>query len=240
VVPAKKKSTRKGQNHPENPALERIYEARRLNLSRIIREQFDNNRRELGRAAQVNPNHISLCLTDNELHRRNIGEDVARKLEVVLNLPEYAMDKPLTDSDNEAYLLQALRIPQVVQRALHECENLASVRITPRLASRLDGKISGLGNLFLASPATNEMEPELMAGDKLIIDQGVKEYQGDGYYVLCKGGSSFLRKVTKSLSGGYKLIAANSSHESLTVDKLKPTYTVWGRVVTMARLHMLV
>ncbi|HWH86181.1 MAG TPA: S24 family peptidase [Pseudomonas sp.] len=71
-----------------------IYEIRRANLRALVKKKFNGRMAGLAEAVDRAHSYISRCLTDNEKHRKNIGEEFARDLENRLGLLPLALDKP--------------------------------------------------------------------------------------------------------------------------------------------------
>lgn len=70
-----------------------IYEIRRENLRAIVKSKFSGRMAGLAEAVDRAHSYISRCLTENDKHRKNIGEEFARDLETRLGLPSLALDK---------------------------------------------------------------------------------------------------------------------------------------------------
>lgn len=70
-----------------------IYEARRNNLRAIMNARFDGKMVALAAAVDRAQSYLSRCLTPNETHRKRIGEELARDIEVKLGLEPLSLDR---------------------------------------------------------------------------------------------------------------------------------------------------
>jgi cyanate lyase len=81
---------------------QQIYEVRATNLDKAIGNPGKHGRvAEFSRKYNLNPAYVSHLLNG----RKNLGEDLARQYEEMLELPKYALDKDESDKDK---LLESL------------------------------------------------------------------------------------------------------------------------------------
>ncbi|MCC5904124.1 MAG: LexA family transcriptional regulator [Halomonas sp.] len=69
-----------------------ITDLRRLNLKRILDTRFNGKKSALAEAIDREASYISRCLSD-KAHRKKIGEDFARHIEIMLKLPKGWLDR---------------------------------------------------------------------------------------------------------------------------------------------------
>jgi len=69
-----------------------IYEIRRENLRAIVKSRFNGKITGLAEAVDRAHSYISRCLTKNETHRKNIGEELARDIEAKLRMHPLSLD----------------------------------------------------------------------------------------------------------------------------------------------------
>jgi SOS-response transcriptional repressor LexA len=69
-----------------------IYEIRRQNLKRLLKQRFGGKQVRLASAIDRQPGYISRCLSDGA-HRKRIGEDLARSIEASLDLQQGWLDQ---------------------------------------------------------------------------------------------------------------------------------------------------
>lgn len=92
-----------------------IHEVRRENLRVIVKERFRGKIAGLATALDRAHSYISRCLTDNEKHRKNIGEEFARDIERLLKMDPLSLDQPVEpfhQNQNVDIALQPMRAPK--------------------------------------------------------------------------------------------------------------------------------
>lgn len=71
------------------------YEVRRLNVARLIEHKFAGRQKDFARATGISATYVSRMLkAPGEKDQKRIGEDKARQIEDVLNLPTKSLDIP--------------------------------------------------------------------------------------------------------------------------------------------------
>jgi hypothetical protein len=210
--------------------METMYRVRRDNLKKLSIEKFEGNKAALARAAGVHPNHINLMLSDNELHRRNLGEELARRIEEAVGLPRQWFDQP-HGADADA----SITIPaHPIDASLAGVLKASPVTMTVArswLTDRLVG-MTAPENVFIATLSTGVLAPQISAGDLILVDGGVKSFVDDGVYILVSKEGAFVRGVRKALSGGFQLVTGSGSE---SVDTLKGIKVV-GRLLRRVSL----
>lgn len=73
-----------------------ISEIRRANLQSLMNDRFGGTKARIADELGKSPSYIARCLslTIAPENRKKIGEEFARHIEAVLELPRYAMDNP--------------------------------------------------------------------------------------------------------------------------------------------------
>lgn len=212
-------------------------ELRRVNLQKLVDDRFQGNKAALSRAAEIHPNHVNLVLTPNKKHQRNLGEGLAREIEKKLGLAEGWLDEEHAASERE----ETIQTPWVKPD-----ERLSMIlKLDPIFKSAevftlgLDTALSrhtGLQNLAFGLLATDDGAPGLARGDRVLIDTAVRAVTGDGYYILVRGSSAYLRHIGQPLTGGWKITA--SGGDSTIVDSLKGIEVI-GRIAASWTLKVL-
>lgn len=204
-----------------------LYKIRKANLMGLVLSKFTGNRAAMARAAAVHPNHMNLILSSNETHRRNIGEDLARRIEVSLSLPDKWLDH-LHGTENRETLVSISSLP--IQSSLSHI--LKESPVTGISASNawilsVSSEATAVENLFLSTIATGEMSPLLSVGDLVIVDGASKGFSVEGTYILAVGDDALLRHIKKTITGGY-LVSSGASEER--IDSLS-SLKIIGRIV---------
>lgn len=81
----------------------------------------------------------------------------------------------------------------------------------------------------------DSMEPQLRAGDMVVIDHGQTRERTDGIYVLRIDGSLLIKSLQWLPGGKLRVKSENLAYESYTVDPLQDEVHVIGRVVWVGR-----
>ena len=207
-----------------------IFATRRETLRQLVLSKFGGNRAAFSRAAGVHQNQINLILTENEQHRRNLGEALARKIEAQLALPTGRLDEVPEDINEGGVRVEALKLPDAVRNALRPSTFLRGAVVRSTWLSAFDSGISAVTNLGIAEVGTEDMAPDLHAGDCVLIDTGITAVSVDGVYLLTHAEDAFLRRVQKQLDGGFLVTANPARHQPLRVDNMK-RIKVHGRVL---------
>lgn len=203
-----------------------IYELRKKNLQEVIFDRFKGNKAAFSRKADVHPNHTNLVLSDNPEHRRNIGEELARRIESSIGLPPMWLDGDRTGNHAAAVTIGAHAIADNLATVIKDSP-VMSLTATSLWLAGLTAEATAVENIFMASVAGAELAPELMSGDVVLVDGAVKSFVSDGVYLLTSGKSAFTRRVRKTVSGGYVL---SSRGQDETVETLAGIKIV-GRIL---------
>lgn len=209
---------------------DRIYANRKENLGRLVLERFEGNRAALARAAGVQQNQINLMLSDNEEHRRNMGETLARRMEVSLGLPPGYFDEERRPSVlGDLIRIKAPILPPELAGPLRIDDSLHEVVTYSTWMLSLQGRVTSPANLILCQAATSEAEPAVKHGDHVILDAGVRHITGDGVYVFSHGQGAVMRRIRARIGGGWLCDDGGVSVE------LPKSVKVLGRVVQVYR-----
>lgn len=206
-----------------------IFSIRKTNLTKLVADKFQNNKSAFGRAAGVHHNHVNLLLSSNENYKRNLGEELARRIEQAIGLPELWLDNPTTGVQ-PTYTIRSVEIDQQLSRAVVNSINVKSMVITDVWVASVASLITSVDNLILASASTDEMAPQIKSGDTIVIDTGYKAASSDGVYVLTRGDAAFLRRIRRQSDGSHSLSVANPDYHSDKPESLKGMKVV-GKIV---------
>lgn len=206
-----------------NTAVSAVFEVRRENLRRLVLDKFEGNRAAFSRAAGVHQNQVNLLLTDNDAHRRNLGEGLARKIEGTLGLVDGYLDVPNSGRfTEETHLVRAIAIPPGLSEVLRADDQVHSVCYHKQWLQSYTGQVTSLNNLAIAIVTTHDLHPEVKLGDRVMIDTGVKAVTADGVYILQRNSDTFLRRMTKQVTGGwYMSVPPTIGDKPIHVDSLK-------------------
>lgn len=111
-----------------------ISEIRRANLQSLMNDRFGGTKARIADELGKSPSYIARCLslTIAPENRKKIGEEFARHIEAVLELPRYAMDSPSgVTGSNEKSGLQA-GAPQTIDSSKMDALRKLKGKVTPR------------------------------------------------------------------------------------------------------------
>jgi SOS-response transcriptional repressor LexA len=211
---------------------------RRQNLRRLLKKfRFD---REMADMAGLNPKHLSQMKTG----KRDIGHDVARRIESAMKLPAGWMDTApdgVSESvtkllQNRGLLEQTVAVPIVtiqdlpkMQQILRDYDagaELSTVSVTKATAAGL------CGSAVAVTVPDASMTPEFSPGDVVIIDTGRQPEPGN--FVVVQVGEDFLLRKFRPAGGGQiELRPSNPDYAPVTV--AADGYALYGVVVEHTR-----
>jgi hypothetical protein len=121
-----------------------ISEIRRANLQSLMNERFGGTKARIADELGKSPSYIARCLslTIAPENRKKIGEEFARHIEDVLDLPRYAMDSPsgLKDSNGTSQAIDSSKMDalrnlkgKVTPRSLDALKRIEKAALAGRL-----------------------------------------------------------------------------------------------------------
>ena len=214
-----------------------VFEVRRLNLIAFIAAKFDGNRASFCRSSGKNPNLINLVLTKNPDFRRNIGEKLARDIEVKAGMQALWLDSPQGIGARST-----TRVPLILDGTIPELPlifsefNLTVPFDEPRFVSRL----TSMANVAIITATDGLMSPTIELGDMIWLDLGVKKFQTDGVYALKVGEQTQVRRIQES-AGGYELSCDSRTPAPTLIAKVafNRAYKISAKAVATMRVNYL-
>ena len=205
-------------------------------LKRLIEEKFGNNQAAFARAIKKPPAMINQWLKDVRVP----SSDMARHIEKSLGLPFGWMDGEQIDIPDEETLLResmaqaslalgeklfdpepgyiafdlldvrasagngssVVEFPEVV-RNIHVLESWAKANLPVDLS-----------NIKVISARGTSMQGSIENGDVLFVDSSIKAYDGDGIYVIARGGDVQVKRLQKLNGDVLAVISDNRAYES--------------------------
>ena len=213
------------------------FTVRKDNMMRLVLDKFQGNKAAFSRVTGIHQNHVNLMASDNPNTQRNMGEELARRIESAIQLPNGWMDVQHGDSISTFVIRSMLDEPNL-SRVITRCSDFESVEVTKRWVLRSSPQITAVENLRLATVATSEMEPSIKIGSNVIIDAGRKAATVDGIYILSKGDDAFLRSMRKQMDGSHAIGASNPDYRTEKPELLKGMKVV-GKIVSFYSETML-
>jgi len=201
-----------------------IQTIRKENLKELVMDKFQGNRSAFSRAAGIHHNHINLLLSANDTYKRNMGEEMARRIESMLGLPSLWMDVNHSGDDDSTAVIAGMPIDVSLGRVLKTPSIRSITAASAWIKSQMPG-VTQLHSLMMATVATTEAQPDVAMGDVVIIDTGVKAFVSDGVYLVLSD-DVFLRRISRNIEGGYTISGASGSGR---VDSIK-SLTIIGKI----------
>lgn len=197
-----------------------MFAIRQDNMMRIIMDKHQGNKAAFSRITGIHPNHVNLLANDNPKYHRNMGEELARRIEEAMGLTPGWMDSAHGELA-KTFIIKGIPMDESISRALVTCKDYTQLVVTNRWEMRVASRITAVDNLTLATVCTPEMEPIIPNGGAVIIDTGVKGVSTDGIYVLSKGDTAFIRSIRRNMDGTHNIVAANPAYRSDKPEQLK-------------------
>lgn len=218
-----------------------IKEIRRKNL-RLLSEKF-GGQKPLAEAADLAANQLNHIIGPNPI--RNLGEQLARKIEANVGLPLGSLDIPsessaqyLSNLDVEnSTFINALSIK--VPFNSNEClfENIREgIVFTKRWAAS-----AGLGSegLFEYQMDADNMAALIKPGDYLAVDTSQREIEDGAIYLLILNNKTVIKRIFRLLNNNIRL--TNDSQNKIQYPDLDvlcnqiPQLTIIGKIVAHQR-----
>jgi hypothetical protein len=216
-----------------------VFETRRLNVVAYIEEKFGGNRAAFCRATGKNPNLINLVLTDNPDYRRNIGEKLARDIEVKASLPSGWLDAPRGVGERKTATIPITYLPWAIPDTPPLKPDSCLTVPTDDPALRI--RVSGTANLIIVVQQESSMAPTIKVNDFIWVDLGVKAFNSDGVYVVRNSdGTTALKRIQQLSPTQFQLSVDDKTYEPRAVNsKAMTKLPIVGRVLCVWGCSML-
>lgn len=193
---------------------------RRENLRRLRKK--DENQREQADRLGISPAYLSQIMTGH----RDLGEKVAREIEVQIGLPPFWLDQPHGRTDEGLRVLthphldhagHILRVPLFdatpsmgLGAARPERDTvLGSLPVSQEWVRR-NLVISAPKNLAVLTAYGDSMAPTFSDGDMLLVDRGITEIKVDAVYVLALHDELYVKRVQRRITDGAIIIKSDN------------------------------
>lgn len=169
---------------------------------------------------------------------RNIGDRLARKVEMTLGLPIGIMDQPLgvkaVDMDEFSVSVPLLNVTASMGAGAlipWSEEVVHSIRISKDYL-RTNTRASSFENLAIVTAKGDSMAPSFKDGDIVLVDTSITQLKIDAIYVLARGDELFIKRVQRNIDGTFIIKSDNPAYEPQRVeDPIKAGLLVHGRVL---------
>lgn len=205
-----------------------IYEIRRENLRAIVKSRFNGKITGLAEAVDRAHSYISRCLTNNETHRKNIGEEFARDIEKRLKLPPLALDawgEKDSQASNVAKMLQPVSKPNRYplidwEKAKTWSDSSGSFQSDDNkmyLESTEDAGESGFWMAVRGDSMASIGNPNFPEGSQILVRPGAEIISGKYYLVILESGEQTFKQYVEDAGHKY-LRPLNPNYRTIEID----------------------
>lgn len=211
-----------------------IYEIRKANLIRLIGSQ---KKAACADRWEMSPAHLSQILSEKT--SKNLGDDVARRIEALQGLPHGWLDSlQVIGHDEKTIDIEGLPAPlaqkissyrPVVQVPRYDVAgSMGSGSEPPDMNMvvehmsldanwvRQNLTYTNLSNLKLISGRGDSMAPTIHKGDAVLVDAGVTSVEEDAIYFFMMRGQLQIKRIQRGLDG-LKIISDNTQYPAIEV-----------------------
>ena len=235
-----------------------IAEIRRIRLRQLITEQFGGTDAAFALTIEKQPSYVSRLFSENENHRRNLGDKLAREIEKKCVLETGWLDRPLEDAERPQqskplYELEPVRVwddktpldeDEMEVPFLKEVELSAGSGRTVITESGYRKMRFGIrtmrnrgvepANAVCVTVNGNSMEPVLRSGATVGVDRGNTRISDGDMYAIDHDGQLRVKQLYRMPGGGIRLRSFNRDEhpdEEYTPEQIeKQKIRVIGRV----------
>ena len=214
-------------------------EIRRANL-RLLAEQY-GGQRALADKADIVPSQLSHIIGMNPI--RNLGEQLARKIERNLGLSTGFLDQPspVNLSENAFPLETSIYLPLIEVSVSSNSNSFELKKIADGALTKkwlLDNGVSS-EKVFEYNFSDNNMSPNLIVNDRLIVDTTQNEWVDANVFLVCMNGRLYVKRFFRLIGDEFRLSSDNTD-KALFPDLIIPfskmgEIGIVGRVITVLR-----
>lgn len=214
-------------------------EIRRANL-RLLAEQY-GGQRALADKADIVPSQLSHIIGMNPI--RNLGEQLARKIERNLGLSTGFLDQPFPVhlSENAFPLETSIYLPLIEVSVSSNSNSFELKKIADGALTKkwlLDNGVSS-EKVFEYNLSDNNMSPNLIVNDRLIVDATQNEWVDANVFLVCMNGRLYVKRFFRLIGDEFRLSSDNTD-KALFPDLIIPfskmgEIGIVGRVITVLR-----
>ena len=214
-------------------------EIRRTNL-RLLAEQY-GGQRELADKADIMPSQLSHIIGINPI--RNLGEQLARKIERNLGLSSGFLDQPFPASlsANSFPLETSIYLPVIEISIISGSNSFELKKVADGVLTKKWLQDNGVSSekVFEYGISDNNMSPNLMPNDRLIVDAAQNEWIDASVFLVCLNGRLQFKRFFRLLGDEFKLSNDNID-KALFPDLIIPFSKIGeigivGRVIAIQR-----
>jgi hypothetical protein len=223
---------------PESPQCDTpamaIFALRRANLRDLINNKFNGVAAKAAAELGMQASYMSRVFSDNPAHSRNIGNDLARKIERVFDLPEGWMDREHPGNGQTGLAVEPRSVTIAELPLLDtptEVSGVASIVVSERWMYQHLG-VADPSSMTVLTATGDAMGDTFHDGDVLFVDRSHTSISADAIYAIVLNGELWVRRVQRKMDGSVALIPDNERYETHLLDpETRTSIRVLGRVV---------
>lgn len=211
-----------------------VYQNRYSHLRDIIERNGGQTRvAEMLGISKQQMSHIS-----KESQPKNIGDKLARRIEMSFGLPIGVMDQPVgiqsINMDEFSVEVPLLNITASMGAGavVPWAEEVVHTMRISKTWVKQNTQATSFERLALVSGKGDSMHPTFGDGDILLVDTSITNLRLDAIYVLARGDELFIKRVQRNLDGTFLIKSDNPLYEPQRIeDPIKSGLLVLGRVL---------
>lgn len=211
---------------------------RLIDMIRATPGKDTGKQKRFAEAHGLDPAHVSQMVNGT----REMGDDVARRIESAADFPHGTMDMPppiATAEPRPVYTADTFSIPRLdfagsmgpgISSPEH-VEVVESIRVhLPQL--RREVTFTAPQNLRIGTGYGDSMQPTFSDGDPLLVDTGITQIKIDAVYVMKRGDDVYIKRIQRRPDGAFLMISDNKSYEVYIIaDAERAQFKICGRVL---------
>jgi SOS-response transcriptional repressor LexA len=211
-----------------------VYQNRRAYLLKLI-EQHGS---QAALAAKLNMTTQQMNHVGGKNPLRNIGDNLARRIEAGCGLPLGIMDQGLgvdistVQNDSIEVPLLNTTVSAGAGVPVPWNEEVVHKILLSKQWVRQQTSASSFNTLAVVTARGDSMTPTFSDGDVLLVDAAVSSIKLDAVYVLSRDGELFIKRIQRNVDGSLDIISDNPSYRPQRIDDpAKAGLMVLGRVL---------
>jgi phage repressor protein C with HTH and peptisase S24 domain len=202
-----------------------IHDIRLANVRALLAERFDGNQAALAREVGKDATYVSRWFTET-VHRKRIGEQVAREIEQRLGLPPGVLDivQPTHRVQEPTaaweYTDSWLRdIPVVGTAQMGDDGYWDELQHPPGFGDGLIRYPTRDRNAYALRVKGDSMRPRIRPGEFVIVEPNSAVEPGDEVLVKTRDGRSMVKMLSNRRNGLVELRSVNENHPPITLEE---------------------
>jgi SOS-response transcriptional repressor LexA len=211
-----------------------VYQNRRAFLLKLIEQHGSQSK--LAEKVGISPQQMGHIGGKNPV--RNIGEDLARRIESRCGLPLGIMDQgpgvDVSKVQEESIEVPLLNITVSAGAGvpIPWSEEVVHKILLSKQWVRQHTTASSFNTLAVVTAHGDSMAPTFSDGDVLLVDASVSSIRLDAVYVLSRDGELFIKRIQRNVDGSLMIISDNPAYQPQQIDDpAKAGLLVLGRVL---------